>query len=162
MKYKAIAIAAVVAFIIGSTIGSGLMYKWSMAQESGRLKVALQIKEQERSAALASLKKYYEDLPPVEIIKYETEKVIKYVTVNPECDVSPREQRLLDYSRTGVRLAAPGTDEGAREPGAPQTPKRVPRPVAVRAHVDAAVNYRQCFAVAKAVELYLKKRAEPL
>ena len=159
-KYKIALVAAVAAFVVGLSAGSSLMYKWAAAQESGRLRVAIEIQQQERSAALASLKNYYENLPPTEVIKTEIEEVIKYVPTAIECDVSPREHRMLDYARTGVRDPAGRVDAGPGKSGASDPSGRVPRAAEVRAHADAAINYRQCYAAAKAVELYLLRRAE--
>ena len=158
-KYKIALVAAAVAFVVGVSAGSSLMYKWAAAQESGRLKVAMEIQGQERTAALAAQKNYYENKPPIEVIKTEIEKVIEYVPTAIECDVSPDEHRVLDYARTGVRVAAGGADASLEKPGATEAIGRVPRAAEVRAHADAAINGRQCYAAAKAVELYLLKRA---
>lgn len=158
-NFKIVAIVALAALLIGGVAGSGFTYKWFQAAEADRLEVALEIAEQERKAALASLKTYYENKPPVEVIKTEVEYVIKKIPYSPECDVTPDEQRMLDYTRTGVRITARGTDASPGESGPTGSDRRVPRGAEVRAHADAAVKYRQCLATAKAVSQYLKARA---
>lgn len=155
MKIKALLFAVFLGFMVGGW--SAL--KWSEFQESGRLKKALELKEVERAAALVSMQTYYENLPPVEVIKTEVNEVIKYVPTNSMCDVSNRERVMLNNARSGVRNPARGNNGSVEKSATIATVGSLPRSVEVRAHADAGVKYRQCYAVAKAVEKYLIERS---
>lgn len=155
-NFRVVAIIAFVAFVVGVSSGGGLVYKWAQSQESARLQVALELADQEKEAALASLKTYYENRPPevVEKVKY----VIKSLKYDPRCNVRPTERRLLNDARTGMLASAGGVDEGAGESTTVGAAGGISRQAEVLAHVDAATRYRECYAIGKALQEYLVKR----
>ena len=157
-NFKTVALITFVAFAVGLSAGGSVVYKWAQAQEAARLKVALELADQEKVAALDSLKVYYENRPPV--IKEKVKYVIKTLKYDPRCNVGDDERRLLNDARTGLFASARGADEGDREPGAAAAVGEISRGAEVLAHIDAATRYRECYAVAKAVHQYLVDRAD--
>lgn len=161
LKVKTVLVIAAVAFALGGAAGGGIIYKWAESQESARLKVAMELKEKEHAAAILSLQDYYTNLPPVEVIHTQIEEVIKYVPSDPVCNVSVAEHSMLNYARTGLQLTSPGDNGRSGETGAFGPLGGLPRSVEVRAHADAAVKYRECYAAAKAVRTFLLERKNP-
>ena len=137
-KFKIYLIVAGIAFSAGAWTVYKLYDYASMQAEIKGYQKAIELKDKAHEAAVTVLTEHHNDLMKIEKDKINVPtEVIKYVKVNPECNLTIGAALMLNRSRTGVSTAATFTD------GEKQATSTITQGEEVNYHAKCGIQYRE-------------------
>lgn len=136
-RYKSYLWAGGIALAAGIFIGGWAVKEFYQAGRIKALEKSVELEKQARNASEKALSDLQMEMLTIERDKIIVpQEVIRYVKVNPDCDLSRGAVSLLNRSR-GVP-ETPALSDGEK-----QAPSTITQPAEVQHHSECAIQYRE-------------------